>query len=115
MQKHILDAEGKKIGRLATAAATILMGKNTEQFARNIAPDVKVEIINAGKADVTQRRLNAEVHPRFSGYPSGIKIPTVGYVIEKKGKKELFRLAVYGMLPRNKLRSKMMNNLTISE
>jgi large subunit ribosomal protein L13 len=113
--KHTLDAQGKKVGRVASEAAKILMGKNTTDYARNIAPNVQVEIINANKADVSLKKRAEELKARYSGYPSGIVTPTVGQVIDQKGMKELFRRAVDGMLPRNKLRAKMIKNLTISE
>ena len=112
--KHTLDAQGKKVGRLASEAAKLLIGKNTVEFARNIAPNVQVEIVNAAKADVNVKKMSEKLHPWYSGYPSGIKVPTVGQVIAKKGHKELFRQAIYGMLPHNKLRARMMKHLTIT-
>ncbi len=113
--KYTLDAQGKKIGRVASEAAKLLMGKNTPEYARNIAPDIDVEIVNASKADVSVKKMAQELKASWSEYPSGIKVPTVGLIIEKKGYKELFRRAVDGMLPRNKLRAKMIKRLTVSE
>ncbi len=115
MQTFTLDAKNKKVGRLASEAAKLLMGKNTVEYTRNNIPDVKVAIVNASKADVSAKRKKSEVHPRYTRYPSGLIIETVGRVIEVKGYKELFRKAVYGMLPGNKLRAQMMKHLTISE
>ena len=113
--KYTLDAENKKVGRVATAAATLLMGKNTTEYVRNAIPNVQVEIINAAKADISLKKQAQKLKSRYTTYPSGIITPTVAHVIEKKGHEELFRLAIYGMLPSNKLRSRMMNNLKISE
>ncbi len=113
--KYTLDAQGKKVGRIASEAAKLLMGKNTTAFVRNTTPNVEVEIVNASKADINEKKRAEKLHPRFSGYPSGITIPTVEQTIAKKGHKELFRQAVYGMLPRNKLRAKMIKNLKISQ
>jgi large subunit ribosomal protein L13 len=113
--KYTLDAQDKKIGRVASEAAKILMGKNTVTYARNAVPNVEVEIINASKAEVDLRKYSVELKARYSGLPSGIQTDTVGLVIAKKGKKELFRRAVSGMLPRNKLRAKMIKRLKISE
>jgi large subunit ribosomal protein L13 len=101
--------------RIASEAAKLLMGKNTPVFVRNAAPNVEVEIINTSKADINEKKREEKLHPRYSGYPSGITIPTVGHTIEQKGYKEVFRQAVYGMLPRNKLRAKMIKHLKISE
>jgi len=113
--KYTLDAQNKKIGRVASEAASLLMGKNKTDYARNVAPDVKVEIVNASKADVSVKKLETELKARWSGFPSGITVDTVGKVVTHKGYSELFRRAVYGMLPSNKLRAKMIKNLTISE
>lgn len=114
--KYTLDADGKKVGRLASEAAKILMGKNNPDYAPNKIPeDTRVEIINASKASIAQSKMKEELHARFSGFPSGITTPTIAQVIASKGNKELFRRAVYGMLPSNKLRSRMMKHLTISE
>lgn len=115
MNKFTLNAEGQKVGRVASEAAKLLMGKNLTSFVRNVIPAVKVEIVNTGKASVTDQRKSEVLKSSYSGYPSGLKTLTVGQIIEKKGHKELFRKAVYGMLPSNKLRAKMMKNLTISE
>ncbi|MES2213306.1 MAG: uL13 family ribosomal protein [Patescibacteria group bacterium] len=113
--KYVLDAENKKIGRVASDAAVYLMGKNTPGFARNNIPDVTVEIKNTSKADIDEKKLSVKTYSRYSGYPGGLKQPTMEQVIEKKGYSELFKEAVSGMLPKNKLRQKMMNNLIITE
>ncbi len=115
MRNYTLDADGKKVGRLASEAAKLLMGKNLPEYVRNAIPDVEVSIVNASKADISTKAMAKEVHPSYSGYPSGITVRTVAHVISKKGHKEIFRKAVYGMLPTNKLRSRMMKHLKISE
>ena len=113
--KYTLDAENKKIGRVATQAAVYLMGKNLSSFARNSIPEVKVEIKNASKASIDDKKKSQKTYSRYSGYPGGLKQPTMEMVIAKKGYRELFREAVSGMLPKNKLRAKMMNNLIVTE
>ena len=113
--KYTLDAENKKIGRIATQAAVYLMGKNSPDFARNNMSEDTVEIINASKVSIDSKKLTQKTYSRYSGYPGGLKQPTMEKVIAKKGYSELFREAVSGMLPKNKLRQKMMNNLTITE
>lgn len=114
-KNHVLDASGKKVGRIASAAAKLLMGKQTTRFVRNQLSGVSVEIVNAGKADISPRKMGEDLKASFSGYPSGIKTPTVGYIIEKKGARELFRRAVAGMLPKNKLQKDMLKHLKITE
>ena len=113
--KYTLDAENKKIGRIATQAAVYLMGKNNPEFARNAIPEVTVEIKNASKASIDSKKLTQKTYSRYSGYPGGLKQPSMEKVIAKKGYGELFKEAVSGMPPKNKLRQKMMNNLIIKE
>jgi large subunit ribosomal protein L13 len=113
--KYTLDAENKKIGRIATQASVYLMGKNKADYARNKIPQVVVEIINTSKASILEKDMAVKTYSRYSGYPGGLRQPTMEQVIAKKGYSELFKEAVKGMLPKNKLRSKMMNNLIIKE
>lgn len=113
--EYQIDAQDKKIGRVASEAAKILMGKNRVDFARNIYPQVKVKILNASKADVTNKKTATTEYKRYSGYPGGLKTATMKKIAADKGMKEIFRKAVYGMLPRNKLRARMIKNLVIIE
>lgn len=109
-----VKTENKTLGRIATQAATILRGKNTPQFTPNVAPDVKVMITNASSLELSPKRLE-ELYLRYSGYPGGQKASTKAKVIAKHGYSEIFRKAVYGMLPKNKLRDQMMKNLIVTE
>jgi large subunit ribosomal protein L13 len=115
MKKHIIDAQNKKIGRVATEAAKLLMGKDTPEFARNIAPDVHVEIINTSKADISEAKKGDKYYLTYSGYPGGQKKEFLGKLIERKGSPEVFIRAVKGMLPKNKLQAVMMTKLTVTE
>jgi large subunit ribosomal protein L13 len=113
--EYQIDAQGKKIGRVASEAAKLLMGKNRTDFARNVVPAVKVKITNASRADVTNKKMTSVEYKSYSGYPGGLKTRSMKKVVSDKGYKELFRKAVYGMLPTNKLRSQMIKNLVITE
>ncbi len=113
--KYTLDAQNKRIGRIATEAAVFLMGKNLPDFKRNTIPEVKVEIKNSSKLLIDQNKKDQKTYSRYSGYPGGLRQPTMTQVIAKKGYSEILKEAVSGMLPKNKLRTKMMNNLTITE
>jgi len=110
-----IDAKDKKIGRLASEVATILMGKNRPDFVRNTVADVKVKVINTSKLFTTNKKMNDKVYKNYSGYPGGLRERTMKKVVSDKGMREVFRIAVKGMLPINKLRVKMMKNLTITE
>ncbi|MEI6843367.1 MAG: 50S ribosomal protein L13 [bacterium] len=115
MKTYVIDAENKKVGRVATEVAVLLMGKNTTDFKRNAYPEVTVEIKNASKASIADSKMDQETYSRYSGYPGGLKQPTMKQVVAKKGYSEIFRIAISGMLPKNKLRAKMMNNIKITE
>lgn len=115
MKEIVINAEKRSVGRVASEAAVFLMGKDTPAFERNIAPDVRVKIINASRAIPHARKIEQSTHKRYSGYPGGLKITAWKDVVAKKGYGELFRVAVAGMLPRNKLRAPMMKRLVVEE
>jgi large subunit ribosomal protein L13 len=115
MKNYTIDAQGKKIGRVASEAAVYLIGKNSVKFARNLAPDVKVSIVNCAKAYIDTKKKNDKKYVTFTGFRGGINTETLGDLIERKGTAEVFKRAVYRMLPSNSLRKTMMKNLTISE
>jgi len=113
--KYTLDATNKKPGRLATEVAVLLMGKNRPDFARNKIPSITVEVTNAGQMSFTPSKLIDKTYARHSGYPGALRLPSMQQVINKKGAREILRLAISGMLPKNKLRAQMLKNLTIKE
>lgn len=113
--KHTIDATGKQLGRIATEAATLLMGKDRADFAKNKIPNITVEIVNASKANISEKKLEEKTYKSYSGYPGGLKTQTMAKVVSKKGYAEAFRKAVYGMIPHNKLAKPMMKNLVITE
>jgi len=110
-----IDAENKIIGRIASEAAMALMGKDKADYQPNVDPTTKVLIENASKAKISQKKLKTKIYTRYTQYPGGLRKRTLEELIEKKGYGEVFRKAVYGMLPDNKLRKLMMNNLEITE
>lgn len=114
-KEYTLDAEGKSLGRLASEAAAILNGKNSTSFAKNIVNDVKVKILNASKIKLTGNKLKESTHKRYSGYPGGQRTKTLEQVAEKKGFREIVKHAIHGMLPKNKLQDRRMQNLVIEE
>lgn len=115
MRTHTIDAENKKLGRVATEAAAILMGKDQTDFAKNVVTDVKVEILNVAKANISDKKKDEKIYVSYSGHPGGLKETPMKKVIEKKGYAEVFKKAVYGMLPSNKLRNERMKRLIINE
>ncbi len=113
-REYSFDAQGKSLGRVATEVAMALRGKNEPDFQPNVAPKVKVTINNASKVNLSDSQLEAE-YQRYSGYPGGLKFETRKHFIDRKGYREVFEKAVYGMLPNNRLRAIMMKNLIINE
>jgi len=116
MKKHTLDATGKKLGRLASEAAHILRGKNTPAYAPHILSDNTVHIENASKLALDEAALASKKgYTIYSGHPGGLKNKTMKQVAAEKGYREVLRLAILRMLPRNTLRPRMMKHLTIDE
>ena len=113
--EYTIDAKQIAIGRTATKAAMILMGKNLPGSKKNEVSDHKVTIINASLAKISPKKSRETKLERYTGYPSGLIQEDLETVIKKKGHAELFKLAVYGMLPGNKLRDRIMKNLIITE
>lgn len=111
---HTIDAQGKKLGRVASEAATFLMGKRTTTFLRNKASGVQVKIINANKATIDVKKLDDKKYVTYTGYRGGIYTEKLSELIARKGYEEVFERAVYRMLPSNSLRKEMMKNLTIT-
>jgi large subunit ribosomal protein L13 len=116
MEKKIykIDAEGQKLGRIATKAASLLIGKNLVEYAKNKVFDVEVIIENAGKIDIFEGKLKT-VYKRYSGYPGGLYAKSMEQLIDKKGKSGLLKIAILGMIPKNKLKSRIIRNLVIKE
>ncbi|MDQ2932875.1 MAG: 50S ribosomal protein L13 [bacterium] len=113
--KHTIDAQGKKIGRIASQAAHILIGKHSPSFAKNKVFTDTVEIINASKVDVTAHKKTSDVYVTYTGFRGGLKKETLGSMITRRGMSEVFRIAVSRMLPPNKLRDQRIKNLSVKE
>jgi len=116
MEKKIytIDATGGKIGRIASRAAALLSGKNLVEYARNKVFPTQVIIENAGKLDIFEGKLKT-VYKRYSGYPGGLHEKSMEQLIERKGKGAILKLAISGMIPHNKLKSRIIKNLVIKE
>ena len=109
---HTIDASGRILGRLATEIANLLRGKNKPDFLPHKNTGDPVTVKNVDKIIFTGKKLDKKRYYRHSGYPGGIK-EVVYKDIFSKDPNEVLRRAVYGMLPRNKLRVKMMRRLKL--
>jgi large subunit ribosomal protein L13 len=111
--KYTIDAQGKKIGRIASEAAACLMGKNSVSFAKNKALQCVVEVINAEKLDISAKKKVGDVYVTYTGFRGGLKDESLGELLKRRGATEVLNRAIYGMLPDNKLRDPRMKNLSI--
>lgn len=108
-----IDATGRTLGRVATEVAMALMGKDKVSFIRNAFSGSMVKVVNASKMSISPKKIAEIAHERYSGYPGGLRSIGAKETIEKKGHKELLRLSVDRMLPKNKLQKEMLKNLKI--
>lgn len=113
-KEYIIDAKNKRLGRVATEAAALLLGKNTTSFAKNVPAEVLVTITNVKLLDVSEKK-NKETFATYSGYPGGLKKETLGHLAERRGYSEVVRRVIGGMLPKNKLHKPRMKNLVVTE
>lgn len=109
---HLFDAKKQVLGRMATEIATILRGKNKADFTPNIDGGDFAVVINSDNLQVTGNKMEDKMYHYFSGYPGGIKSFKLRDKIERDSRK-VIEEAVYGMLPKNKLRDRMMTRLLI--
>jgi large subunit ribosomal protein L13 len=108
----LVDAEGKTLGRLATHIADALRGKRKPTYTPHVDVGDFVVVVNAEKITVTGDKRNEKVYYRHSGYPGGLKRRTLNDMLERRPE-EVIRLAVKGMLPRNRLARKQLTKLKV--
>jgi large subunit ribosomal protein L13 len=112
-RKHyLIDAEKQILGRLSVKAAMLLSGKRKISYTSNVDNGDFVVIVNASKIAVTGDKLKQRTYTSFSGYPGGFKIKTLERALNTRPA-EVIRHAVKGMLPKNKLGSRMITRLKI--
>jgi len=109
---YIIDAEGKTLGRLATLAATYLMGKHKVRFSAHLDCGDNIVVINAAKVNVTGNKLEDKKYYRHSGYPGGIKETSLAELIARNPAAAI-ETAVAGMLPKNRLTDDRMRRLKV--
>ncbi len=111
---YTIDAAGKSIGRVASEAAKMLMGKTTADYTPNIRSDVKVTVINCAKLYTRERKRQQKVYTNYSGYPGGLKSETLANLNARKGHGQAIVVAVSRMIPRNTMHTARMKNLTVN-
>lgn len=108
----IVDAEGQVLGRLASKVAKILRGKNKSSFTPHVDCGDNVIVINAEKVVLTGKKMSDKVYIRHTGYPGGQRQQTATELLAKFPER-LVEKSVKGMLPKNKLGSKLYTNLHV--
>jgi len=111
-QWWIVDADGQNLGRLATVIAETLRGKRSPWYTPHADTGDFVVVVNAEKIAVTGKKREEKRYYRHSGYPGGIKSRTLAEQLER-GPEEVLRMAVRGMLPKNRLARKQLLKLKV--
>ncbi|MFC2119966.1 50S ribosomal protein L13 [Bacteroidota bacterium] len=109
---YIIDAEGEILGRLASAVAKILRGKNKPDFTPHVDCGDNVIVINAEKIILSGNKLTDKVYLSHTGYPGGQRKTSPQEILAKKPT-SLIERSVKGMLPKNKIGSELFRNLFV--
>ena len=108
----VVDATGQTLGRLATQIAETLRGKRKPEYTPHVDTGDFVVVVNAEKISVTGNKRADKRSYRHSGYPGGIRSRTLEEMLERRPE-EVIRLAVKGMMPRNRLSRKQLTKLKV--
>jgi large subunit ribosomal protein L13 len=111
-QWFVLDASNQVLGRLATKAARILIGKDKASFTPYLDSGDHLVIINADKIRMTGNKVDQKIYYSHSGYPGGLKEVPAKRIRESKAD-WIVREAILGMLPKNKLRARRARKLRV--
>jgi len=111
-QWFVIDATDQALGRLATRAARILVGKDKATFTPYLDSGDHVVVINADKVKMTGNKVEQKVYYSHSGYPGGLKAVPAKRVRETRPE-WVVREAIVGMLPKNKLRARRARKLRV--
>jgi large subunit ribosomal protein L13 len=109
---YIVDADGQVLGRIATEIAKVLRGKHKPTYTPNQDAGDFVVVVNARGLKLTGTKLQNKVYFRHSEYPGGIRERTAAQMLEEKPE-DLVKLAVRGMLPKNRLSRKLVTKLKV--
>jgi large subunit ribosomal protein L13 len=109
---HVIDADGAVLGRVASQAASILMGKHTARYTPYIDTGDHVVVVNAAKVRLTGNKENQKMYRRHSGYPGGLT-ETLARTVRETRPTRMVEEAIQGMLPKNKLGKQMYRKLKV--
>ena len=109
---HLIDAEGEVLGRLASRAASALMGKDKAMYTPFLDTGDHVVVVNAAKVKLTGRKEEQKIYRRHSGYPGGLSEIKARTVRDTRPVR-MVEEAISGMLPKNKLGKQMYRKLQV--
>lgn len=109
---RVLDAEGWALGRLASQAAVVLMGKNSPDYTPHTDHRDGVIVVNAEKIRLTGKKLENKMYRHFSGYPGGLKEMTARQYMETRPDR-LVRDAIVGMLPKTRMGDRLAKRIKV--
>lgn len=109
---YLVDIKNQVLGRVATKIADLLRGKGKPLFSAHIDCGDHVIVVNAKYVKLTGKKLTDKLYIKHSKYPGGLKKKTARTLLEEKPE-EIIKRAVFGMLPKNKLRKDMLGKLKI--
>ena len=109
---YLIDAEGLVLGRMATEIARVLRGKHKPSFSPHVDGGDFVIVVNAKRVKLTGSKETDKRYYRHSGYPGGLRVRTLSEMREKKPE-AVVRLAVKGMLPKNRLGKGQLGKLKV--
>jgi len=109
---HVIDANGAVLGRVASRAAMLLMGKHKPMYTPSLDTGDHVVIINAAKVKLTGNKENQKLYRHHSGYPGGL-VETKARRMRETRPQKMVELAISGMLPKTKLGKQMYRKLKV--
>lgn len=109
---YLIDAKDKVLGRLASHLAYLLQGKHRADYSPHVDQGDFFVIINADKIKLTGKKLDQKTYWRHSGYMGGLKLETARQLLQKRPE-DLILLAVKRMLPRNRMRNKLLKKIKV--
>ncbi len=112
-ERHLIDAEGVVLGRLASFIAKLLIGKHKVDYTPHVDGGDNIVVINGGKIALTGDKLQKKLYYRHSGYPGGISSSTPERILAGKRPQSLLVRAVWGMLKNNPMGRRRLKNLKV--
>ncbi len=109
---HVLDAEDRPLGRLASEVAQLLRGKHRPTFSPHLDNGDFVVVVNAAKVKVTGKKVQQKTYYRHSGYPGGLREMRLDRMLDRHPER-VIQHAVKGMLPHNRLGRRLLGHLKV--